>query len=386
MKDDDIVFSIWKHIAVLQNEYEVAIHTENFYFYFRKERLYMKKLTVISGIYKIVNLVNGNVYIGESYHCIQRRHQHLRELKKNRHSNTHLQRAWNKYGEENFKFVIIETCPENIRYLRERYWIAKYQANITGYNQSGGGEGEIGIRYNKERNEKISKTMTGKKFLCNSRSNSARAVVVYCLNDDKRFGCVKDACDFYNLTSTAVIRSYQQHITVSKNSNLVFLIEKEYNEYSKNQRQQIIQEAVNKRKKPNANSRAIICLNTREEFPNAKSACAKYGGDYSYLGKCCKGEVYSSGKDENGIPLVWMKKSDYLKADKEFIQRRIDLALKNSTVNIPVICVTTNKSFASIKEASDYYSISVSTISYCIKKKALCKAPNIKEMLEWKRK
>lgn len=346
----------------------------------------MKKLTVISGIYKIVNLVNGNVYIGESYHCIQRRYQHLRELKKNRHSNTHLQRAWNKYGEKNFKFVIIEACPESIRYLRERYWIAKYQANIIGYNQSNGGEGKTGVRYNKERSEKISKAMTGKKFPHNSRSNSARAVVIYCLNDGKRFGCVKDACDFYNLNSTAIIRSYQQRVTVGKNSSLVFLIEKEYNEYSKSQKQQIIQEAIIKRKKPNANSHAVICLNTNEEFPNAKSACAKYGGDYSYLGKCCKGKVYSSGKDENGAPLVWMKKSDYLKADKEFIQHRIDLALKNSALNIPVICVTTNKSFSSIKEASDYYNISVSTISHCIKKKALCKAPNINDMLEWKRK
>lgn len=213
----------------------------------------MKKLAVISGIYKIVNLVNGHVYIGESYHCLQRKRQHLRELKKNRHSNSHLQRAWNKYGKENFKFIIIETCPENIRYLRERYWIAKYQANIVGYNQSGGGEGEN-------------------------------------------------------------------------------------------------------------------------------------GGDYSYLGKCCKGQVYSSGKDENGMPLVWMKESDYLKADEDFIQHRIDLAIENSIKKIPVVCITTGKSFESIKEAGAYYDIPVDYITKSINKGTLCKAPNIEKMLEWKRK
>ncbi len=346
----------------------------------------MKKLTVISGIYKIVNLVNGRVYIGESYHCLQRKRQHLRELKKNRHSNSHLQRAWNKYGKENFKFIIIEICPENIRYSRERYWIAKYQANITGYNQSSGGEGEVGVRYNEERSKKISKAMTGKKFPKNSGGNSAQATIVYCLNDNKRFECIKDACDYYKISNASIIRSYQQHTTVYKNNFLVFLTDKEYNQYSDTQRQEIIQKAIEKRNKPNANSRAVICLNTREEFANANLACAKYGGDYSYLGKCCKGQVYSSGKDENGVPLVWMKKSDYLKADKDFIQHRIDLALENSIKKIPVICVTTGKSFESIKEAGTYYDIPVDYIVKSINKGMLCKAPSIEKMLEWKRK
>lgn len=346
----------------------------------------MKKLVVISGIYKIVNLVNGRVYIGESYHCLQRKRQHLRELKKNRHSNSHLQCAWNKYGKENFKFVIIEICPENIRYLRERYWIAKYQANITGYNQSGGGEGEIGVRYNEERSKKIAKAMTGKKFPQNTGGNAHNARIVYCLNDDKRFECIKEASDYYNISEASIVRSYQQHITVYKKNPLVFLNEKEYSQYSDVQKQEIIQKAIDKRKQPNSNSVSVICLNTGEEFANAKLACAKYGGDYSYLGKCCKGEVYSSGKDKNGIPLVWMRKNDYLKADEEFIQRRIDLAIENSIINIPVICVTTNKSFNSIKEAGAYYCIDVSTISNCIKKGSLCKAPNIEQKLEWKRK
>ena len=60
----------------------------------------------ISGIYKITNNVNGKFYIGSSQNISRRWYDHKRELRIQKHHNKYLQRAWNKYGEENFSFEI----------------------------------------------------------------------------------------------------------------------------------------------------------------------------------------------------------------------------------------------------------------------------------------
>lgn len=59
-------------------------------------------------IYQIINLKNNNKYIGSTKNFLNRKNRHLRELRKNKHHSIYLQRAWNKYGEENFLFSIIK--------------------------------------------------------------------------------------------------------------------------------------------------------------------------------------------------------------------------------------------------------------------------------------
>ncbi len=66
---------------------------------------------LISGIYKIINKVNGKYYVGSSYDILSRKgrkYQHTWMLRNNRCKNYHLQMAWNKYKEESFEFIIIE--------------------------------------------------------------------------------------------------------------------------------------------------------------------------------------------------------------------------------------------------------------------------------------
>jgi group I intron endonuclease len=77
-----------------------------------------------SGIYKIVNKLNGRYYVGSSKDILTpnkgRWYEHKRSLSANKHKNSHLQRAWNKYGEKNFKFVIVEKCVPDVKTLLER--------------------------------------------------------------------------------------------------------------------------------------------------------------------------------------------------------------------------------------------------------------------------
>lgn len=57
-----------------------------------------------SGIYAIVNTINGKVYIGSSKSVEGRCNGHFRDLRNHKHYNVKLQRAWNKYGEQSFSY------------------------------------------------------------------------------------------------------------------------------------------------------------------------------------------------------------------------------------------------------------------------------------------
>lgn len=59
-------------------------------------------------IYSITNKINNKKYIGISQQYEIRKRKHLWALQNNKHDNEKLQNAFNKYGEENFLFEILE--------------------------------------------------------------------------------------------------------------------------------------------------------------------------------------------------------------------------------------------------------------------------------------
>lgn len=115
-----------------------------------------------SGIYMIQNLVNGKIYIGQSVQLNKRIQSHKRTLKNNKHYNSHLQRSYNKYGFENFKFIIVENCDIEELNKRELYWMNHYNSHDKncGYNSDSPSETEGKYIMSKEAKEKLSKTRT----------------------------------------------------------------------------------------------------------------------------------------------------------------------------------------------------------------------------------
>ena len=90
------------------------------------------------GIYKITNLINGKVYIGQSID-IKRRWGEEKNGSKNPNSNAYdypLQRGFRKYGIENFSFEVIEECDKDILSEKEIYYIDLYNSCLEGYNQT----------------------------------------------------------------------------------------------------------------------------------------------------------------------------------------------------------------------------------------------------------
>jgi group I intron endonuclease len=86
-----------------------------------------------SGIYKIVNQVDGKFYIGSAISFRKRWNAHRSGLKRNIiYANPHLQRAWNKYGEENFEFEVIEEVLDKSKLIeREQHYLDTLK---PGYN------------------------------------------------------------------------------------------------------------------------------------------------------------------------------------------------------------------------------------------------------------
>lgn len=88
------------------------------------------------GIYKITNLINNKVYIGQSININKRIWTHKYELKNNKHDNIYLQNSFNKYGINDFNFSIIELCDSDMLNDRECYWVSFYKScdRKYGYN------------------------------------------------------------------------------------------------------------------------------------------------------------------------------------------------------------------------------------------------------------
>lgn len=78
------------------------------------------------GVYCIKNNVNNKIYIGSTNLSFSKRLSfHKWQLRNNKHKNSHLQYTWNKYGESNFSFEILEELTDNIL-EKEQEWINKY--------------------------------------------------------------------------------------------------------------------------------------------------------------------------------------------------------------------------------------------------------------------
>ncbi len=118
---------------------------------------------MVAGIYKIVNIINGKMYIGQAQDIKVRWSRHRNDLSSNEHGNPHFLRAYNKYGKENFKFSILEEV-ENVDSLvllkillkeREQHYIDSHDWDNL-YNICPVSGSCLGVKRTKETKEKMS--------------------------------------------------------------------------------------------------------------------------------------------------------------------------------------------------------------------------------------
>ncbi len=106
-----------------------------------------------TGVYCILNVIDGKRYVGSSSVSLAGRiRSHREALRKGGHYNRYLQRAWNKYGAKAFRFLVLESCWPTYCIAQEQYWIDYFQSADPefGYNLSPTAGSMLGFHHSKD--------------------------------------------------------------------------------------------------------------------------------------------------------------------------------------------------------------------------------------------
>jgi len=131
-----------------------------------------------TGIYEILNTVNGKWYRGQvqaDYGFEGRFKQHRAILNRGACENKHLQGAWNKYGEDAFTFRVLSTCSPEFCNDLEEYWIGEdYNDRNVSYNkQAGGNNGRSSEETNRKKSE-VAKIVSNRPEVRRMRSKAMK--------------------------------------------------------------------------------------------------------------------------------------------------------------------------------------------------------------------
>lgn len=124
---------------------------------------------------------------------------HFASLRGGYHINPHLQKSFNKYGEDNFEFIVLYQCNNNedsnmVNELEKKY-IKLYKDKKLAYNIGDGGDGghNLGKHLSEETKRKIGDknriNMTGRKATIETKkkmSESQKTVLIECLMKNSR--------------------------------------------------------------------------------------------------------------------------------------------------------------------------------------------------------
>ena len=254
---------------------------------------------ILCGIYCIENLINHRKYIGLSKDIKRRWAEHRSELRRGAHINIYLQKAWNKYGEESFKFYILELCTEDILCERECYYIKTLNSlsHEQGYNLTTGGDGTaVG--------KKVISLLTRKiyNFVYEAAQDMSVAditMIDWCRK--RRNFMYLDEFNSMSIDEQNYWTNFNwgefNHTKLSIAHSRDNLTEEALQRYS---------EAVAGKNNPRAFT--IYCPQIDEEFWGAKEAYDKYGICRSSISQCISGKIGHAGKHPvTGEPLTWQK-------------------------------------------------------------------------------
>lgn len=90
-----------------------------------------------NGVYIIKNKVSGKVYVGSAVNIERRWRDHKYLLRKSKHHSPHLQSSWDKHGEENFEFIVIEPVKNSLHLVAVEQTFLDYYKSYDpekGYN------------------------------------------------------------------------------------------------------------------------------------------------------------------------------------------------------------------------------------------------------------
>ena len=93
------------------------------------------KVTNIFIVYQCLNMITGASLWGSTKRWPRRKSQHMTLLRNNKHYNNRFQNAWNKYGEENFTWIILDSFETQCEMINcEQRYLDRYYDKGNCYN------------------------------------------------------------------------------------------------------------------------------------------------------------------------------------------------------------------------------------------------------------
>lgn len=111
----------------------------------------MPAILLKTGVYCVLNMIDGRRYVGSSVKSVSKRLEwHRRRLTEGKHPNRYLQAAWEKHGDRAFEFLVLERCEPERCLDREQHWIDECRAFGHGYNLRPRASNSLGWRASAE--------------------------------------------------------------------------------------------------------------------------------------------------------------------------------------------------------------------------------------------
>lgn len=296
------------------------------------------------GIYMIRNTINGKLYIGKSVNIKKRFNEHKHELRLGSHHNDYLQKAWNKYGEDAFEFIVLEECDrENLNSL-EIATIAKFASSNELYNMTDGGDGMLGRIMSDETKALIGAHTSHKVILLNTR---------------QVFSSIAQAAEQYGLTTGAIVLACCGKTKSAGRANGEALAWAKYGEFVSMSDSDIQTKISLAQDGLKYDIKEVVLLNTKERFCSAGDAAEAYSVHTTNIASCCRHERRYAGCID-GVKLVWRYATEYDAMSENQIRQAINTG--NSPLSRRVVLLNTGEVFDSTTAASIAYSLSETTV------------------------
>ena len=221
----------------------------------------------VSGIYCIENIITNQKYIGQSINIKYRWKKHVSALNSNTHDNSYLQNSWNKYGKDNFKFYIIETCDQELLNEKEIYYIEYYNTldRNYGYNLKTGGQ-NCSTYCTDEIKSKMSDAIKRSYENGDLKQRRSEATKQYWKNPDNKSRILNENNPMFGKHHTDESKKKMSEVKKSKH-NIPY----------------------------NKNLTKVFCEELNSEFENATQAAKELQIDSSSILKTCRGERHTCG-------------------------------------------------------------------------------------------
>lgn len=129
-----------------------------------------------TGVYCLVNLISGNMYIGASVNLSGRMKNYLNNafLKSKSNNNMPITKALLKYGQDNFAVLIVQYVDLENLAVRETYYITKL---LPYYNVLKEGYSSVGYKHTEATKEMLSELAKNRTHTAETKTLISRALV-----------------------------------------------------------------------------------------------------------------------------------------------------------------------------------------------------------------